>query len=103
VLGHRADERDLSDYDTVLLATGTEPDGIPDGAIDAVRMLITREAPVGDDVTVAGSGTVGHARRALVTGRPQGSSTIRPGRSARHHMEGVMTVASSRSPATCRR
>lgn len=46
---------DRDDYDTVLLATGTEPASLPPGGVDAVAMLAEGVPPDGDDVTVFGA------------------------------------------------
>lgn len=53
-LGINASEKDVGDYDEVLLATGTVSEGAPSGTIDAVEMLISGEAPTSTEVTVFG-------------------------------------------------
>ena len=53
-LGVDAAGLDLSPYDNVLLATGTQSVGAPDGSIDAVEMLGRRVVPDLGDVTVFG-------------------------------------------------
>ena len=58
-------------YDVVLLATGTETEGVPDGMLDAIELLCRRELPAGDPVTIVGSSHYGvHAAAfALEQGR----------------------------------
>lgn len=70
-LGEAATEELASQFDVVLLATGTEADSVPDGMIDAVSVLCARELPPGDPVTIVGSGHYGsHAAAfALEQGR----------------------------------
>jgi 2,4-dienoyl-CoA reductase (NADPH2) len=57
-LGVRAEADHLDGHDTVLLATGTHPRGLPAGAIDAVAMLADRQAPAPEAITVVGDSTV---------------------------------------------
>ena len=70
-LGVAATEELVSQFDVVLLATGTEPVSVPEGMLDAVSVLCRRELPPGDPVTIVGSGHYGsHAAAfALEQGR----------------------------------
>jgi 2,4-dienoyl-CoA reductase-like NADH-dependent reductase (Old Yellow Enzyme family) len=70
-LGEAATEELASEFDVVLLATGTEPVSIPEGMLDAIAVLCRRELPPGDPVTIVGSGHYGsHAAAfALEQGR----------------------------------
>jgi 2,4-dienoyl-CoA reductase-like NADH-dependent reductase (Old Yellow Enzyme family) len=70
-LGVEATEDLESEYDVVLLATGTEPVEVPEGMLEAVSVLCTRELPPGDPVTIVGSSHYGsHAAAfALEQGR----------------------------------
>jgi 2,4-dienoyl-CoA reductase (NADPH2) len=70
-LGTDATEELASDFDAILLATGTEPAAIPDGMYDAIAVLCSRELPPGNPVTVVGSSHYGsHAAAfALEQGR----------------------------------
>ncbi len=70
-LGVEATEELASQYDVVLLATGTEPVEVPDGMLEAVSVLCARELPPGDPVTIVGSSHYGsHAAAfALEQGR----------------------------------
>lgn len=47
-----------TDADAVLLATGTRPDEVPDGAVDAEEMLRLARLPDGQDLLVVGDGTL---------------------------------------------
>lgn len=58
-LGRAVTPTDLSDFDVILLATGTQPDAAPDGSIDAVRMLSTRDLPDSASFDVYGGTEVG--------------------------------------------
>lgn len=58
-LGVEATEELLSEYDVVLLATGTETEAVPDGMLDAIAVMCSRELPPGDPVTVVGSSHYG--------------------------------------------
>jgi dimethylglycine catabolism A len=55
-LGVDATGLDLTRYDDVLLATGTDYAPRPDGTVDAVAMLADRTLPSADDVSVFGAG-----------------------------------------------
>jgi 2,4-dienoyl-CoA reductase (NADPH2) len=70
-LGVEVTEELASQYDVVLLATGTEPVHVPDGMLEAVSVLCARELPPGDPVTIVGSSHYGsHAAAfALEQGR----------------------------------
>lgn len=70
-LGVAATEDLLDGFDSVLLATGTVTEHVPDGMLDAVSILCNRELPPGDPVTVVGSSYYGsHAAAfALEQGR----------------------------------
>jgi 2,4-dienoyl-CoA reductase-like NADH-dependent reductase (Old Yellow Enzyme family) len=70
-LGVEVTEDLASQYDVVLLATGTEPLSVPEGMLEAVSLLCTRELPPGDPVTIVGSSHYGsHAAAfALEQGR----------------------------------
>lgn len=57
-LGVRSEPDHLDGHDTVLLATGTQPQRLPADAIDAVAMLADRQPPAADTVTVVGAGTI---------------------------------------------
>jgi dimethylglycine catabolism A len=58
-LGVEVTEDLASQYDVVLLATGTEPLSVPEGMLEAVSLLCTRELPPGDPVTIVGSSHYG--------------------------------------------
>jgi dimethylglycine catabolism A len=70
-LGEAATEKLASEFDVVLLATGTEPMSVPEGMLDAIAVLCRRELPPGDPITIVGSGHIGtHAAAfALEQGR----------------------------------
>jgi dimethylglycine catabolism A len=72
-LGVRAEAADLDAHDMVLLATGTEPEAVPEGAIEAVAMLADGRAPASDTITVVGEGTV--AMHAALWLAEQGKAT----------------------------
>ncbi len=53
-LSTEASAADINRHDVALLATGTVATGAPEGAIDAVEMLVTGTVPDADEVTVHG-------------------------------------------------